>query len=234
MIFVNVTVIYGTMKRANTYNCVQLLLNNLSVATSIKVREFFLPKDLPLLYGNSPSNTIISENTLLHLNSTSYITDSLDKSDLIILACPVSKCDITAHMKLLLNHLHYKSIDNNSSSFMKNKIGLVISTSAGAGLFHSTEIMKKSLNFLGITNICKFSKTFYEKNWDYVTSKTKLKINKKVFKLSNKIIALYLSTHTKSAAISNQIISSKVIPIFNTNNSNVLNLSYEGNNSYHQ
>ena len=138
-----------------------------------------------------PSHTINSENTLLHLNYTDYITNSLDKSDLIILACPVLNCDITAEMKLLLNDLYYKSIENNTSSFMNNKIGLVMSTAAGAGLFHTTKILKRNLNFLGINNIFKFSKTFYEINWEYVTLKTKLKINKKIFKLSNKILDLY-------------------------------------------
>ena len=47
----NVTIIYGTMRKANTYNCVQLLLNNLRLNMNIKVTEFFLPKDLPLFYG---------------------------------------------------------------------------------------------------------------------------------------------------------------------------------------
>ena len=234
MIFVNVTVIYGTMKRANTYNCVQLLLNNLSITMSIKVTEFFLPKDLPLLYDNFKSNTTNSENLLRHLNSIAYITDSLDKSDLIILACPTLNCDITANMKLFFKNLHNKSIKNKSSSFMKNKIGLVISTSAGAGLSHSTEIMKKNLNYWGINNICKFSETFYETNWDYVTSKTKLKINKKIFKLSSKIIVLYLRTYTPKTSISNRILSSKIISIVKTSHSNVLNLSYDRNHSFHR
>lgn len=232
MIFVNVTVIYGTMKRANTYNCVQLLLNNISITMSITVTEFFLPKDLPTLYGSFPSRTLNIEITHPHSNSTSHITDSLDKSDLIILACPTSNCDITAHMKLLLSTLHYKSIENNTRSFMNNKIGLVMSTSSGAGLFHSTKILERNLNFWGINNICKFSKTFYEINWDYVTSKRKLKINKEIFKLSNKIIVLYLKVHTTKTPILNQITSSEIKPIFNATHSNVLNLNYERNHSY--
>ena len=232
MMFMNVTIIYDTTKKATTYNCVQLLLNNLRLTMTIHVTEFFLPKDLPSFCGSFPSHTINSENILLHWNSTSYITDSLDNSDLIILACPVSECDITTNMKLLLNHLYYKSIENNTSSFMKNKIGLVISTAAGAGLFHSTKTLKRNLNFWGIHNICEFSKTFYELNWDYVTFKKKLQINKKIFKLSNKIINLYLSTHTTKASIEYQITSSKIKPIFKTNHSNVLNFRYQRKHSY--
>ena len=227
MIFMNVTVIYGTVRKANTYNCVQLLLNNLSVIMSIKVTEFFLSKDSLPFDGDFPSHA----SALLYLDYTAYIADSLDKSDLIILACPVLNCDITDHMKLFLKDLHYKSIEKNKSSFMKNKIGLVMSTSAGAGLFHSTKILEKNLNFLGINNICKFSKTFYETNWDYVTSIKKLKINKKIFKLSNKIIALYLKVHITKTPILNQITSSRAKPIFKTDHSNVLNLSYERNHS---
>lgn len=228
----NVTIIYDTTKKTTTYNCVQLLLNNLRLTMTIHVTEFFLPKDLPSFCGSFPCRTINSENILLHWNSTDYITDSLDNSDLIILAYPVSECDITTNMKLLLNHLYYKYIVNNTSSFMKNKIGLVISTATGAGLFHSTKTLKRNLNFLGIHNICEFSKTFYELNWNYVTFKKKLKINKKIFKLSNKIINLYLSKHTTKVSIKDQITSAKTKPTFKTNHSNVLNFRYQRKHSY--
>ena len=233
MIFMNVTIIYGTTKKANTYNCVQLLLNNLRLTTTINVTEFFLPKNLSFPCGDFHSYRISTENKLLHLNYTDYITDSLDKSDLIILACPVFTCDISTNMRLLLNDLYYKSIENNKISFMDNKIGLVMSTATGAGLFNTIKTMKRNLNFWGINNIFKFSKIFYEMNWEYVSLKTKLQVNKKISKLSNKILHLYVNSHSIKAPISYEIASSKIEPIFKNNHYNIINFGSLKRQSYH-
>lgn len=201
----NVTIIYGTMIKAITYNCVQLLLNNLNLNMNIKTTEFFLPKDLPSSYTDFNSHNINSKDTIIHSNCNDSITDSLNKSDLIILACPVSKCDISPNMKLLLNNIYYESIKNNTNSFMSNKIGLVMSTTAGAGLFQSTRTLKKGLNSLGVNNIFIFSETLYEMNWDYVNLKTKKQINEKISKLSNKISDLYAKPYSAKTPLLSKI-----------------------------
>lgn len=232
MIFVNVTIIYGTIRKASTYNCVQLLLNNLRLTMTINVTEFFLPKDLPYFCRGCFSCSTNSEDTCPHFNDIDYITNSLDESDLIILASPVVTCDISTHMKSLLDHLFYKSIENNTSSFMGNKIGLVMSTTAGAGLFHTTNILKRNLIFWGINNVFRFSKTLYEMNWEDVTLKTKVQINKKIFKLSNKILDLYIKSHPIKTPIFSKITSSKIEPIFKNNHCNVIDFGYWKRHSY--
>ena len=226
MISVNVTIIYGTMRHSNTYNCVQLFLNNLRLSININVTEFFLSKDLISYCDNFPSFPVSSEDNYLNFDYTDYITDSLDESDLIILACPVFACDINSDMKLFLNHLYYKSIRNNTNSFMANKIGLVITTAAGAGLFNSTRMLKRNLNFWGINNVFIFSKTFYEINWDYVTLKIRMQINKQIFKLSNKVLNLYLNLHNSNTPFLSRIVTSKRKPISNKNNSNIVDFNY--------
>ena len=85
----NVTIIYGTTKKASTYNCVQLLLNNLRLNMNIKVTEFFLPKDLPSFNRRCFSCLINGEERPHHFNYVDSIVKSLDDSDLIILASPV-------------------------------------------------------------------------------------------------------------------------------------------------
>ena len=68
---------------------------------------------------------------------------------------------------------------NKTNSFMNNKIGLVMSTASGAGLFYTTKSLKRNLNFWGINNTFKFSKTLYEMDWEDVTLKTKIQIDRK-------------------------------------------------------
>lgn len=229
MIFVNISVIYGTTRKNCTYNCVQLLLNNLKITIPIHVKEFFIKEDS----SNYNKDFFICylNKEIIHPNSNpiDYLTNSLDNSDLIILATPAIKCDITMELNSLLNHLFFKSIEHNTKSFMKSKIGLAVSTTSGAGLSHTTSHLKKNLFFWGMHNVFIFSKTLYEPNWEDVHIKTKMKINKKIFKLSNKIMAIYLNSSIKTS-ISNKIISHKFEPIFK--NKNVINVEFRKKHTY--
>lgn len=229
MIFVNISIIYGTTRKACTYNCVQLFLNNLKITIPIHVKEFFIKEDATNY--NEDFFLCYINKEIVHLNSSSidYLTNSLDNSDLIILASPAIKCDITMELNSLLNHLFFESIKRNTKSFMKSKIGLVISTTSGAGLSHTTNHLKKNLFFWGMHNVFIFSKTLYERNWEEVNIKTKMKINKKIFKLSNKIMEIYLNSPIKTP-VSNKIISYKFEPIFK--NKNVINVEFRKKHTY--
>lgn len=229
MILLNISVIYGTTKKACTYNCVQILLNSLKITIPITVKEFFLEKELLNQSDRFFSCYINGEFININSNPIDYLTNSLDSSDLIILASPVIQCDTTIEFNSLLNHLSYKSIEYNTKSFMNTKIGLVLSTTAGAGLFHTTNNLKKNLIFWGISDVFRFSRTIYETNWEDVDFNTKLKINKRIFKLSNKI----LNKYTKSYSM-NTTVSSKVIPyLFESNckdkHSNVISINFKRN-----
>lgn len=229
MIFVNISVIYGTNKKTCTYDCVQLLLNRLKLTIPITVKEFFLEKEL-----SNKSNKIFTcliDDKSIHVNSTpiDYLTSSLNTSDLIILASPVIQCDITKELNSLLNHLLYKSIECNTKSFMNTKIGLVMSTTAGAGLSYTTNNLKKNLVFWGIHNIFRFSRTIYETNWEDVDMKTKLKINKRIFKLSNKILDKYSSMNT---TFSKKTTPYMLEPNFKTQHSNVISVNFKRNRTY--
>lgn len=195
MMSVNVTIIYGTMSKANTYTCVQLLLKSLKLNMDINVTEFFLFKNLSYSCDECSSTLINAEEIASHINYADSIINSLDKADLIILACPVFNCDISSEMKSFLKHVSYHYIYNKTNSLMHNKIGLVMSTTAGAGLFHATNLLKKFLSSLGIQDILKFSETLYEVNWKYLNSKAKKQINKKILKLSNNVLEFYNSLH---------------------------------------
>ena len=199
---------------------------------NIEVTEFFLSKDLPYFYHECFPNPLNSEDKCPHFNYLDSVAKSLDKSDLIILACPVSTCDITTEMKLFLNHLSYNYMQNDTNSLMSNKIGLVMSTASGAGLFNTTKTLKKNLNFWGINNIFKFSKTLYEMNWEDVNLKTKKQINKKIFKLSNKILTLYSNSHPLKLQNFSKITSLKIQPMFKNNNFNVIDFKYWKNQAY--
>jgi len=229
---VNISIVYGTTIRACTYNCVQMLLNNLRLNISINVTEFFLEKDSSNYSDEFFSCSINNEFIFPNCTPIDYLTNSLNNSDLIILACPVIQCNMTTELKSLLEHLFYKSIEYNTKSIMNNKIGLVISTTSGAGLSYITNKLKKNLIFWGVHNVFRFSKTLYEMNWDNVDLKTKLKINKKFFKLSNKILNIYINSSYIKNNISNKTTSYKDEPIFKNKYSNIINVNFHKKHTY--
>ncbi|WP_160689487.1 NAD(P)H-dependent oxidoreductase [Clostridium sp. C2-6-12] len=228
----NVSVIYGTTKKACTYNCVQLLLNNLKLTTPITVKEFFLEKKISSNSDIFFSCYVNGDFIYLKSNSIDYLTASVDKSDLIILASPVIQCDITAELKSLLNYLFYKPDEYNRKTFMNAKIGLVMSTAAGAGLPHTVNNLKKNLFFLGINNIFRFGETIYEMNWEDIDLKTKLRINKRIFKLSNKILNKYATFHSANGTVLNKIIPYVFKPNFKNRHTNVIPINLKKNREY--
>jgi multimeric flavodoxin WrbA len=228
----NVTIIYGTTKKANTYNCVQLFLNNLSLNMNLKITEFFLPKDLPSFNRRCFSCLINGEERRPHSNYFDSIVKSLDDSDLIILASPVFICDISTEMKSFLERLSYQYIKNKITYSMNNKIGLVMSTATGAGLFHTTKTLKRNLNSWGINKTFKFSETLYEMDLGGVSLKTKKRINRKIIKLSDNILDLYSNPCTAKLPIFSKIASSKMESIFENNHCKVTDFRYWKEHSY--
>ena len=227
----NVTIIYGTTKKTSTYNSVQLLLNSLKLNINIKVTEFLLPKDLPSFNRECFSCIINGEEKRTRFNYVDSIVKSLDDADLIILASPAFICDISTDMESFLEHISYRYMQKKTNYSTNNKIGLVMSTVTGAGLFHTTRTLKRNLNLWGINNTFKFSEVLYEIDWEDVTLKSKLQINKKVFKLSNKILDLYSTSHPIKLPILNKVTSSQKSTIFKEYHCNIIDFNYRKNQS---
>lgn len=225
----NISVIYGTTKNECTYNCVQLFLSNLKLTIPINIKEFFLTKTAPN-YSRDFFICHVNGNIIYpNSNPIDYLINSLDNSDLIILASPVIQCDITTELSSLLNYLFFNFMERNAKSFMKHKIGLAISTTSGAGLCRTTSNLKKNLFLWGIHDVLRLSQTIYEKNWEDVNLKTRIKINKKIIKLSNKVLEIYLNSPMKNT-VSNEIISYKFAPILKSKN--VLNIEFRKKHIY--
>ena len=231
MIFMNVTIIYATTRKINAYNSVQLLLNSFKLNVNINVTEFLLPEDLPSFKRECFSCLINGKERLTSFNYVDSIIKSLDDADLIILASPAFICDISTEMESFLEHISYRYMQKKTNYSTNNKIGLVMSTVTCAGLFHTTRALKRNLNLWGINNTFKFSEVLYEINWEDVTLKSKLQINKKVFKLSNKILELYSNSRPIKLPILNNVTLSQKSTLFKEYHCNIIDFNYRKNQS---
>jgi multimeric flavodoxin WrbA len=221
MIVLNITIIYDN--KNNAFNCVQLLLHNLKINVDLEVTEFYLSGK----HGTLKKLSYI-ENFNSHspdMDTFKKIITSLKKSDLFIIASQISNCDISIGMKNFFYNLSQYFIDAKIKSLIHNKIGIVVSTTAGAGLFYNTNLLKKNLNLLGMNYIFKFHETLYETNWNDINLKTKMKINKNAFNITYKILNLYNNLHSVGSQFFNKKICMPNIHLIPSAKNNIIDVS---------
>ncbi len=182
-----VTVINGNMRHGSTWHCMDLFRQELSKYEEVTVKEFLLPKDLPNLCVGCFSCFFKGEHTCPHTEKMSPIIESLIEADLIIMTSPVYAGDVSGSMKTLLDHLSFMWMSHRPNASMFHKAALTISTTAGAGITHTTKTMTSSLSFWGIRKIFVFKKAVAAMKWDDVSEKNKARINARVVKMTKKI-----------------------------------------------
>jgi len=182
-------VIYGTMHKGSTYNCVQLILERLSAGREVTVTEFFLPRDMPHFCQSCYSCFLNGESTCPHNEYIKPIAEALEEAELIILASPVYVFDVSGQMKALLNHFGYQWMPHRPNAGMFSKTGLVVSTAAGRGTGGANKTMEKSLYYWGIQKVFTYGSNVGALKWDDVKPEKKRQITAQTDALVKKIAA---------------------------------------------
>jgi multimeric flavodoxin WrbA len=153
-----ITVLNGSMRHGSTWHCMDLVRQEIEKHETVEMTEFFLPKDMPHFCTGCFSCFYNGEQTCPHAEAMTPIIESITKADLLILTSPVYGMDVSGQMKALLDHLCFMWMSHRPNKDMFHKVGLTISTTAGAGLGHTTKTMKNSLTFWGVKKVfsCKF------------------------------------------------------------------------------
>jgi len=181
-------IIYGNARQGSTWHITQLFKRELSNHDDLEIEEFTLPRDLPNFCLGCFSCFQKGEQTCPHSSSVAPIVNAFKASDLIILSSPVYAMDVSGQMKALLDHLCFMWMSHRPSPQMFHKIGLIVTTTAGAGLTHANKTLKNSLNFWGIKRIFSMSKAVSASSWNEIPDKKRLAIENQVIKLSKRLI----------------------------------------------
>ena len=182
-----ITVIYGTMHKGSTYNCVQLLLGNLAKKTQTQVTEFFMPKDMPNFCAGCFTCFGKGEDKCPHYVSMHPIEEALIEADLIVLSSPVYVYNVSGQLKALLDHFGYRWMPHRPHPSMFHKTGVVISTTAGGGQATALKTMKKNLSMWGVRRVFSYGKAVQAAGWEGVNSKKKETITTEIEHLSDKV-----------------------------------------------
>lgn len=183
----NIVVVNGNMRHGSTWHCVQAVLAELEQQSSVEITEYNLPKDLPEFCVGCYSCFYKGETACPHAQYVQPIAEAIAQSDVVVLSSPVYGMDVSGQMKAFLDHLCYMWMSHRPNPAMFNKIGLVVVTTAGAGLGHTAKTMKNSLKFWGVKRIFSFKSPVSAMKWDEVSEKRKLKITKDAKALASRI-----------------------------------------------
>ncbi|MFA9397694.1 MAG: flavodoxin family protein [Clostridiaceae bacterium] len=193
MRIINIVVIYGNERKGSTYNCVNIIKNNIKSYGDISFEEIHLTKDLPNNCIGCFNCINKGEKYCPHNETVSSILNSILEADGVILASPVYGLDVSGAMKNLIDHLCFMWMPHRPKKEIFSKIGFVVSTSAGAGTKRTNKTMKTALNYMGFNRTYSFGIPVAASSWDDVKEKKKIKIEKILRKKSRKYYNSLLS-----------------------------------------
>ncbi|MHB1483819.1 MAG: flavodoxin family protein [Saccharofermentanales bacterium] len=182
-----ITIINGNPRHGNTWHCTDMLKQALVNIDNVEIIEYFLPKDMPHFCYGCFSCFYNGEDTCPHAANMKPINNDLLNADVVILTSPVYAFDVSGAMKAFLDHLSYTWMSHRPNPKMFNKVGVIISTTAGMGLGHASKTMHNSLKYWGVKRIysCKYAVS--ASKWEEVTEKKKRQIKNDTDKLAKKI-----------------------------------------------
>jgi multimeric flavodoxin WrbA len=179
-------IIYGIEHKGSNYNVIQLFKEQLNIDEN-ELTEFYLPKDLPNFCRGCNTCFIKGEEFCPDQNYVTPIKNAFNNAELIIFASPVYVFHVTGQMKTLLDHFAFQFMSHRPNKLMFSKTALIVSIGAGGGMNTTIKDISVSLSWWGISRIFSFGFAIYAAKWDEVTKKNRLKIERKIKNISNKI-----------------------------------------------
>lgn len=183
-----ITVINGNNRHGSTWHCTDQVLKEMARQTDVQVTEFFLPKDMPHLCAGCFSCFYNGEDTCPHAKAMEPIKEALLSADVLVLTSPVYAMDVSGQMKVFLDHLSFQWMSHRPDPRMFHKVGLIVSTTAGAGLSHTVKTMHNSMKFWGMKRIIPFRMAVSAMKWDDVSDKKRRMICAKAQKTARRIV----------------------------------------------
>lgn len=183
---IKITVIHGQSHKGSSYNLTKQIIKQMSYIDK-RVYEYFMPKDAPAYCIGCYKCFNESENACPQAENVQRIVKSIKVSDVIIVDSPTYCYEMTGQLKTLFDHLGYMWLSHRPEETMFNKVGIVVSTAAGAGASKVTKSLSQQLFWLGIPKVFRYSKNVNASNWNGVPDKIKESIKKDTLKLSKKV-----------------------------------------------
>lgn len=181
-----ITVVHGQCHKGSTYHITKAILDKLKDDDSI-INEFFLPKDGPDFCIGCSSCFLKGESYCPSFEKVALIANAIEEANVIILASPTYGLEMTGPMKNMLDHLCYMWISHRPRPSIYNKVGITLSSTAGAGAKGVAKSLKRQLFWMGVPKIYVYGQRVMATNWKDVDEQIKEKIQKETSKIVKKV-----------------------------------------------
>lgn len=181
--YMEICVIHGSNRKGNTDRTIEIIKETLNSFKEIIYSDIYLPKDLPHFCNGCflclETGEYAGQNCP-HKAHTHYIMEKILKSDGIIITSPSYALNVTAQVKTLFDHFACIFLCHRPHEEMFGKIGLIVSTAAGAGTKKVNNTINDNMVFWGINRIVKCGINIWGKNWNNIPEKRRFKFEKKL------------------------------------------------------
>ncbi len=181
----NVVIVHGQNHKGSTYHIANMVAEK--IAEKGEIQEFFLPKDFSEFCCGCTQCFEKNEKLCPHYEKLRFITEAVDKADVIILASPVYVYHCTGSMKAWLDHYGWRWLVHRPEEKMFSKQAVVVSTAAGAGMRSTNKDMKDSLSFWGVPKIYSLGLAVRAVSWNEVKPSVKSKTERKASHIADRI-----------------------------------------------
>ena len=182
-----ITIIHGQAHKGSTYHVTDLLKEKLSNGDTV-VHEYFMLKesDTPSFCTGCFRCIQKGEQYCPQADKVQRIAESMLRSEIIIIDSPTYCFEMTGQLKTLFDHFGYLWMSHRPRKEMFNKIGIVVSTAAGAGGGRVTQSMAKQLSWWGIPKVYRLKVNVSAASWDEVKPEIRQKIEERTSSIAGK------------------------------------------------
>ena len=178
-----IVIIHGQNHKGSTYQLTKLLTDNL-LEQGDCIEEFYT-NDIPSCTGCFSCVTR-GEEFCPHSSVIAPIAASIEKSDVIIINSPNYCMEMSGQLKTFFDHMAYRWISHRPHPSMKNKIGVAITTTAGAGAGSTAKSIARQMLYWNTAKTYCLAFAISAMNWDSVKAERKIKLVRKSKKTAKK------------------------------------------------
>lgn len=182
----NIAVIYGQSHKGVTYTMTRRVLDKLATEED-KVQEFFLPKDGPNFCTGCCACFLRGEEHCPEAEKVQPIMRAIEDADVIMLATPNYCMEMSGAMKNLLDHFAYRWVTHRPHPSMFGKVGLVLSSSAGAPPVGTVKSLRRQLRWLCVPTVYTFPLVSSAMSAAELSEKKRREIDRKAATLARKL-----------------------------------------------
>lgn len=176
-------VIYGQKHKGNTYELTRLLLEQLNQFEN-SVQEFYVNE---IEHCVGCCQCIMKDETLCpHRQQVEPIIQAMEEADVIVLATPNYCYNMSGQLKTFCDHLAYRWMAHRPYD-MRGKVGIAISTAAGAGASVATKAVKRQMQWWSIGRVYRINFIVNAPDWKQVKPKRKKRLEAKVSRIARKV-----------------------------------------------